>query len=171
MASTPPVRDNLPTKEQKERDEILSVALNQPHRRGSDDKKLCDPLGRFCSSRRLRDECHAAGVRYAEIVGEAKTAQGFRVPGWQPGFAGFEALTDEQKQARKEAALMRLKSANAAISPINYKLPWILEQFCFFQLELPWEREYVVELGLARLADHFGLIDRGINRDRAFTSD
>lgn len=144
--------------EAREREETMATALAQPHRRGSDDIRLSEPLGRFCAAHKLRDECYNAGVRYAEIVGEAKTAQGFPVPGWTPGDSGFEKLTEAQIFAKKELAVQRLKDVNGALIAVIARLPRAMERVCFDQLAPAPADEAIIAHGLYRLAVDFGMI-------------
>lgn len=144
---------------------VMSVALSQPHRRGSNPaaERLSEPLGRFCQNHKpkpLGEHCWHAGTRYAEIVGEAKTAQGLRVPGWAPGAGGYEELTEAQLAVKKELALARLKDANAILTCVTPRLPRAMERFVFDQMEpSPYDEGAIVN-GLVNLAAEWGLQPR-----------
>lgn len=168
---TPKFRKLLPGEdfkdyEQREREDTVSVARAQPHRRGSDDPRAGEPLFEFCRLHQLRSECYAAGNRYAEIVGEAKTAQGFSVPGWTPGDSGFEKLTFAQIEARKELALIKLKNAEAVLRAVMPRLPARMESLTFDQREPSPYDHGALRNGLWRLAVEFGLIKLGVNVEK-----
>ena len=157
-----PLRGRQTPAEIKETDEIMSVVRAQPHRRGSDDARLSEPLGRFCAVQRLREECYRAGSQYGEIVRQAKAAMGFRVPGLVPNKEGLP-LTDDQIEAIKIAALQRLDNANCVLVAVMYRLPRAMEKLCYDQLEISPYDEGIITAGLLDLADFFGILDRGIN--------
>lgn len=145
--------------------EMMAVVKAQPHRMGSDDFRLSEPLGRFVASHRLRSECYDAGNRYAEIVKEAKSAMGFDVAGWAPGGQGDCALTDAQLQARKDLAVGRRREADDVLARLMPRLPRVMEKFAYDQIEPSIYDHDLLRDGLVLLADHFGMLDRGINRD------
>jgi hypothetical protein len=144
---------------------VMSVALSQPHRRGANPAAEClsEPLGRFCLNHKpkpLGEHCWHAGKRYAEIVGEAKTAHGFAVPGWEPGAGGYAARTEAELSAEKELALMRLRAADAILVRVMPRLPRIMERFVFDQLDPSPYDEGVIVNGLVNLAAEWGMAPR-----------
>lgn len=146
------------------RQDALSVGLAQPHRRGSDDTRLGTPLGRFCAAPRgagsvpLGDHCWHAGERYAEIVRDAKTAQGFDVHGWAPSDNAVFSLTPEQIEARRDLAVSRLREADAVLRAAVPRLPRIMERLCYDQLEPgPYDGDAIIH-GLVLLAIEWGLL-------------
>jgi hypothetical protein len=154
-----PARDDRPTNPDRERADILSVALAQPHRRGNDDPKLSTALGRFCAAHepRLGIHCWLAGIRYAEIVREAKKAQGFYVHGWSPKEGGGE-LSEEELEARKDLALIRLREGQSVLRTIMPRLPSAMERLVYDELEpSPYDRGVLVA-GLVNLALEWGYL-------------
>jgi hypothetical protein len=174
---------------EEERAEVMSVALRQPHRGGShnepgsDDPKLSTALGRFCANfkpRPLGSHCYRAGSKYGEIIGEARTAQGFSVPGWEPGDRGYWETCSKPNcdkrdprspiclcaaQARKELALMRLKEANALLTSIIAGMPWQMCRLCFDSID-PSPQEYAwLQKGLVKLSDEWGFSPKSDMRD------
>ena len=135
LASHSPARGRQTPAQIKEAEEIMGVVKAQPHRRGSDDPRLSEPLGRFVASHNLRSECYDAGNRYAEIVKEAKSAMGFDVAGWAPGGQGDYGLDEAQLQARKELALDRRKRADEVLMRLMPRLPRAMERFAYEQME------------------------------------
>lgn len=156
-----PARDDKPTNDARERAETMSVALAQPHRKGSEDPRRATALGRFCADHRpvaLGNHCWLAGVRYAEIVREAKNAQGFAVHGWAPGDGGYEILDDRQLEARKELSLMRLREAEATLRAIMPRLPGAMERLTYDELDpSPYDAGVLVH-GLVALAIEWGFL-------------
>lgn len=165
----PPAKDDRRTAQERieaqERAEAVAVALAQPHRRGSDNPKAGEPLHEFCALYGLRRECYDAGIRYAEIVGEAKTAQGFSVPGWTPGDSGYEQRTPEQIEARKELALIKLRNAEGVLRIVQCR-PTAMERLTFDQREPAQHDHDALRNGLWRLAVDFGLLKLGMNAEK-----
>jgi len=153
-------------REEREQREAMAVALAQPHRTGSDDRRLGTPLGRFCRRLRLRDELYDAGEQYCEIVRQAKAAKGFNVPGLAPGESDLGALTEEQIAAMREAAVLRLKKADEVLLAIMPRLPRAMERFAYDQLEPSLYDEDLIRHGLMKLAVSFGLLKLGINAEK-----
>lgn len=160
-----PVKDDLPTREQKERAEIMSIAIAQPHRRGSDDIRLSEPLGRFCAVHKLREALYEAGCDYAVIIRQAKTARGFNVHGFSPA-QGEQALTEKQIEAIREAAIMRERKANDILRGIMPRLPNAMEAICYDQREPSHYNYDIIRHGLWALSVHLVKIDRGINAEK-----
>ena len=182
LQSHSPMRARQTEAELKATDEVMSVVLAQPHRKGlekapsgthdpdrfyADDARLSEPLGRFCAAKRLREECYRAGSQYAEIVRQAKSAMGFRVPGLVPNKEGLPP-TDAELERNKIEAFKRLDNANCVLVAIMYRLPRAMEKFVYDQLEPAPNDEDIIRAGLIDLVDHFSLLDRGINRGRRF---
>jgi len=162
----------------KTQEDVMSVALSQPHRRGfprdaaeaakagSEASRLSEPLGRLCARHRLREELWHAGCDYAVIVRNAKSAMGFDVAGLMPAEWPGPPLTDAQLDAVKELALQRLDNANAALRRVIERLPRVMERICFDQLEPYPNDEAIIGHGLLVLADLFRLLERGINAEK-----
>lgn len=54
--------------------EVKATALAQPHRRGKDDPRLSDALGRFCARHKLGDELYEAGCDYERAMARWRAA-------------------------------------------------------------------------------------------------
>jgi hypothetical protein len=177
--SVPPAAQRQGQSDKEEEAEIadvLSVAINQPHRKGhsgaiyearragSAFTRLSEALGRFCASPHaptglpLGDHCWQAGQRYAEIVREYKTACGFDIHGWAPSDRGFSSLTQEQIEARKELAIQRKAEADQILRSIKLRLPAVLERLCYDQLEPFACDSGIIIGGLVALALEFGML-------------
>lgn len=143
-----------------ERARAMSVVLAQPHRRGSDDLRLSEPFGRFCAAQRLGEHCWLAGVRYAEIIRQEKQARGFGVYGWAPSDGGYDIakLTPEQIEAMREAAILRLTTANWILRGVMPRLPGSLERLVYEQLEPAIRDEAMLIHGLVALAIGWGML-------------
>jgi len=160
----------------------IAAVVAQPHRRGSYDPKRESALGRFCDDFKpfpLGDHCYRAGVRYAEIIGEAKTAQGFPVPGYEPPERGYweqcaKPNCDKRDprssvclcsaQARKELALMRLRDADAILAAIFPGLPWQMYRLCFNSLDPAPQESDPLRRGLTALSDAWGFTPKSAMR-------
>jgi len=161
-----PVQDRI---EAAEREANIAQARLQPHRQGSDDPRLSTPLGRFCASPhgslpRLGDHCYQAGERYAEIVRDARNAQGFHVDGWSPSDNAAFSLTPAQMSARKDLAIIRRRYADNILKAVISRLPWAMERLCYHQLEpSPYDEGAIIN-GLVALAVEWGML-KSANRD------
>lgn len=150
-----PVQERI---EAAERADMLSVALSQPHRRGSDDPRASEPLWQFCRVQRLRDELYAAGERYGEIVRQAKAALGFRVPGLVAGEGERQALSEAQSAALRELARQYFDDANAILRRVMPRLPVRMEMLCYdARLPAPADEGVIIH-GLVALAIEWGLL-------------
>ena len=157
--------------------QIMSVALNQPHRRGIKDKdqsragsaslRILDPLGRFCRAQGLREELWEAGRRYGEVCRQGKAAKGFATyQAREQVVAGGATLTDAQIAAMNQLAVQRWADAEGVLRGIIGRLPKAMEMLCFDELEPRPTDHGVLAQGLYRLALYFGKIDQGINRGK-----
>lgn len=157
--SLPEARKAPPTAEARERAENIAVALRQPHRRGSDDTRDGSALGRLCKSRRLGDHCWHAGNKYLEIIIEARNALGLPILGGSWGLdGGFQSLTDEQLQARKELALSRRDEADGWLREVMPRLPGAMERLTYQDLEPSIRDHDMLVNGLVRLAVNWGYL-------------
>ena len=161
---TPPAKgDRRPIQERieaAERAENIAFVASQPHRQGSDDPRLSDPLGRFCAVQRLGDHCRQAGVRYREVVEDDKIARGFTVNGWAPSDRGYAGLTDQQIEARKELAIRRRHEADAILRSIMPRLPWAMERLVYEEQEPSPYDCGIIRHGLIALSDAWELSPR-----------
>jgi hypothetical protein len=149
-----------------ERAQTMAVALAQPHRQGSTDPRLSEPLGRFCAAHRLKNECWRAGNQHAEVLRQAKAARGFKVPDLI-GAGGNSDLTPQQIEAMREAAVIRERDAIAVLVTVMPRAPRAVERFVYDQLEPSIYDHDLLKHCLWKLAVHYGYIDLGVNRDKA----
>ena len=123
-------------KEEETREEVLSTALQQPHRRGNDDPRLESPLGRLCVLLGLSSDLYGAGVRYREIVLEARQAMGLPNPGWSAGKSGFtDGMDDKQVAERREKADKSQDESDAVLRRIARGLPSLMKNLCVFEID------------------------------------
>jgi hypothetical protein len=177
----PPAKgDRRPLQERldaAERIETLSVVLTQPHRRSagvldgqevsSDDRRLGEPLFRFCMAHGLAEACYRAGEDYDRILRRAKIAKGFLGVEMMIGDGERSAtLTEAQIEALREAAVMAERRVNALLIAVMPRAPRVLERLCFDRLEpSPYDVD-LIRNGLFVLAREFGMLDQGVNRFR-----
>ena len=118
------------------REEVQATALSQPHRRGSDDPRLESPLGRFCAIHGFSSELFGAGVRYREIVLEARQALGLPNPGYAPGKSGFtDGMDDKQIAERRERADKSQGESDATLKRIKLRLPSVMKNLCVLEID------------------------------------
>lgn len=148
----------------------MSVAIAQPHRRGSQDPRLESALGRFCIKPRsiyengLGDHCYSAGVRYREIKIEARQARG--IPGgqgWGPAAEG-QGQDDQAIIARKEVAELNESKSDDAIRFHRrlYSQHGIdaMVRLCVDERDPPPEEDGLLIRLLSRLAILYGMAPR-----------
>lgn len=176
LPSLQKMKDAQTENERREQSEIMSVALNQPHRRGISAAesqraggrvlRLTTPLGRFCEVNRLADGLYQAGLQYGEVCRAGKAAKGFiaHKAGEQSGFGCN--LSDAQIAAMNEAAVMRWEAAEGVLRQIMQRLPYAMEMLCFDDREPSVYNRDSLKNGLYRLAVHFATLDRGINLEK-----
>ncbi len=164
MLATDPRRELAKRIEAAMSADALSVALDQPHRLGDPSKGAGDALSNFCKRLRLRPECRRAGEQYGHQVRDDKSARGFHVIGQAPGEG--DILTEAERAARDEAAILALAKSNGMLTLIHPRCPRRLELLCYDGLEPATYDEGILTNALLNLAMDFGLIDLGINRDK-----
>jgi hypothetical protein len=150
---------------QREQEDIMSVGLAQPHRRGSLEPRAGEPLFEFCAAHALAAFCYDAGAQYEQALRQAKAAKGFLVPGLFPG-ENDGNLSQKQIEAMREASILRERKLSGLLRQIMPRAPAVMERLCFDQL--PWSiyDESLIKQCLLALADGLGLIDRGINAEK-----
>lgn len=101
--------------------EVRAVALAQPHRRGKDDVRLSDALGRFCARHRVRAEAYDAGCIYQASARRWRLLTGapsLAIPAQdvrdddprdraEPGLGHADAAKDWDGEARRIAVRLR----------------------------------------------------------------
>ena len=166
------------------RDKETATARAQPHRRefgGDEDRALGTPLGRFCrrtwpEDPAFRAKMQNAGNDYAREVREATAARGHAVEGLESGSGGFGS--DKVTQAAIDQAMERIVIADAALAASRRALMSVgygmrtkeaIERLVCCDVEsdlVPSVRPNdsgIVRAGLYKLAEHYGMIDHGIN--------
>lgn len=143
----------------------MAVALAQPHRRGSDDKRAGEPLYELCLAYRWRDEMYHAGVAYGEIVRQDRAASGFHVPGLVAGEG--EARTEQEITASRELARLRRNKADEELRDVMLRAPSVMVSLCYDMLEPSHKNHGLIQNCLWRLAVHLGMVKLGINEGRA----
>jgi hypothetical protein len=165
-------------KETETQMQIMSVARNQPHRKGIDDAdqsragakslRMLEPLGRFCRTKGLGDACLEAGRQYGEVCRQGKAAKGFATyHAGDPERSGA-VLTDAQIAAMNEVAVRRWTAAEGVLREIIMRLPRAMELLCFDELEPSPYDHGILAQGLYRLAKHFGTLKEGINEGKGY---
>jgi hypothetical protein len=61
---------------QERTEQVISVALNQPHRKGSRSQWRESVFGRFCDDHKLRESVYDAGNSYADLLRRWRAAKG-----------------------------------------------------------------------------------------------
>lgn len=147
--------------------DAMAVALAQPHRRGNADPRAQEPLYQFCEAHKCAEFCYRAGALYEETLRQSKAARGFEVPGLSRGEGGI--LDEDEIEALREAAVLQEKKAQERLRMIMPRLPRAMERLCYDHLGPPSPYdEQIIKDGLVALAhDIYGLLDRGINADKA----
>ena len=146
--------------QEREQASIMSVALAQPHRRGSRDPKAAEPLWEVCRRLRLRDELYRAGMSYGVVSRSAKIAFGMRVDGVAEGHG---SVSDEQQIARDRLARQRYDEAVRVLKRVSPYCHQVLEEYCFEERHVALWGDAHLAKGLDALANLWGMIDRGIN--------
>ncbi len=152
------------------------TALKQPHRQdlriGDEiivavaDRRWTSSLGRFCLAhkpRPLGEHMYETGLQYGIVIMEWKRAQGFEV---KTGTIdpGFDMLTEEQKEARRELARKRKKEADDLLWSVGCK-PLMMERLCYDDLDIgEAERQTIID-GLIILAKKWHYWPMSVVRD------
>src|SRR6201996_6154963 len=100
--------------------EIMSVALNQPHRRGDNDPRLESPLGRLCKAKGWHSASFDAGVMYGDNIRCWRLSKGLPVPNVQKA-SGGEPITAEMIAVYQA----RIDKANQELISVHLGLPKI----------------------------------------------
>lgn len=157
------------------REDMLSVVKSQPHRAGSDDKMLVDPLGRFCRkswpprsvgredfNADHRGVMYASGQRFAEIVHQHRVAIGLG-SGSMTKAEGFSVdMTDEQRAAQCEAARIKREDAEAVLRAVDAKAVAAMTRIAVDELDPTPYQEDLIKHCLWALAVNFGFVKPGV---------
>lgn len=165
MVATDPTRQLAERIEAAQSADALSVALKQPHRLGNRSKSAGDAFAEFCKRMRLRRELRATGEAYCREVRADKAARGFHVVDQHPGEG--EPLSEAEQAAKNEAAILALEKSNGLLSGVHPRCPARMEMLCYDRLPPSPYDEWVLINGLLVLAMSYGMLDLGINRDKA----
>ncbi len=153
--------------EQREEERIKSVAWNQPGRRDAenpDDRDHGSALGRFClrwyRDADLRFTRRRAGEQFAELVDEERVARGLHPRQTSASLARVECLDDDKLLERKEAAVRRLKEAEAAIRDGGHASVSAAYELAYHDRDIPDEGELWASNALYHLSTFFKLEKR-----------
>lgn len=150
--------EEFKTLEQRETEETMSTAIAQPHRRGSEDRRLSEPLGRLIAASRLRSDLYDVGEAFAVVVYNARRAQGLGGPPGAPPDDGYPELSDKEIETRNELSIMRRKEAEDMLWRLDRRLPGLMIELCVDQLEQPLYRHQMLIDGLMVLGVAWGMI-------------
>jgi hypothetical protein len=166
------LRAQAGNREQREREEVMSVAMAQPHRRdaGKYDPNDGTELGRFCK-RHWRDpdvirDRRLAGEAYAQVVADERVAQGLPDRQWSPSGVPSDEMTPEQLEARKYDAVARRRKAEEAIREVDDKSVRVMERLCYEDAPIGLDDEGRAVNALWKLAVFFNY-DRPGYHDKA----
>lgn len=147
---------------QKAREEVIGVALNQPHRRKDESPRVECALGRFLKARKLREEYWHAGQEYARLIRTHRRLVG--IPGVLSNGPGAGHIVDDEKLRDVIETLRRdIRNATSSMRPRDYKdTRWLcVEAGPMDDVDLSDEdRCRRIEWGLWDLACHFEYIKR-----------
>lgn len=144
--------------------EAKSVALAQPHRRGSDLDLDGTALGRFCRSHWAHDDRtlisrYDAGGKYAELVDKDRGVHGLSVRKCSIEIASETVLmTDEERDAYCDLCRIKRENAEAVMIPIapGRRAVNVVYALAYDDRELSGRDHGVAINALYRLAVHFG---------------
>jgi hypothetical protein len=148
-------------------DEIMSVALAQPHRRGVSshpaDAWQTTALGRLTRllwSWESAKEHWIVGERFARLVDAERIARGFTPRQCAEIVTSGSSMTDEEKKEARQVAEGALNEAKAAIRAIDGEAVQILYQLAWEDRDAPRSEERHAYNGLYALRLHFEAVDR-----------
>jgi len=148
---------------EREQASIMLVVLAQPHRQGRSDTRAGEPLWEACQRLRLRKELYAAGCDYGVVSRSAKIAMGMRVDGVAEGRGSAD---DARQLARDRLAMQRYRDAIRVLRGVSRYAYDVLETYCFEESPVALWGDAHLAQGLDALANHWGMIDRGINEGK-----
>ena len=155
------IRAQRANREQREMEEVMSVAMAQPHRvGGAYDPNDGTELGRLCKRLwndldTIRDR-RLAGEAYAQVVDDERLAQGLTGRNMSSAPHVPTELTYEQAQAIKEAKIIKRRNAEDVIREVDNLTVRVMERLCYDDLPIPAHHEDRVRNALWKLAIHFG---------------
>ncbi len=147
----------------REAEEIMRVALAQPHRRAwegrwqaSRPSGVGTPLFDLAGRLRLREELYEAGVQYSHVSRRGKIALDVPVPGLADEPGGGESEEDREKRARRDKVAFR--DAIYVLRRISRQCFFALEDLCFYERNPGECYDGLAKRGLSAMALHFGLL-------------
>lgn len=159
-----PLQDRI---DEADRADAMAVALAQPHRQGSDSKRVGEALYVFCKRLRLRHECYRAGHEYGLQVRTEKTTRKFFVEGRQPPPTDTPMLTEAEETSKREGAIAALAASNTVLRAVHPNCPRLMLALCFAdQTPGPYDDGKLIH-GMLNLSRHYGKLNEGINRGKA----
>lgn len=134
-----------------------AVVLNQPHRRGNNDQRCENALGRFCLQNKLAGELYDAGQQYASLVRQWRIAIANI---HAEGHKNLGSKRDEITREEAEKITRRVLEAESALRRVN-ACAWVrhiaVDDKTGDERKLPKESRQVIIDGLLELAVHFGM--------------
>lgn len=177
----------LSRRQQEDEAAIMSVALNQPHRRGEPDLRLfqqtdanyaTSELGKFV--RRFHDTGgdapmayrqstafarYRAGMAYAMAINDDLVARG--LAGSQRGDAEFSGIPTEQElRVRIEKCAIFRSNAEDAAREVDRRAPDALDRLCYRDEAIPDRLHGLAKNALYMVSLHFGIEKHGYHEDR-----
>ena len=156
------IRAQRANREQREREEIMSVAMAQPHRRVAEKYDPLDgtELGRFVKRHWIDNDVRRArllaGEQYAQVIDDERLAQGLDGRNMSSAPHAPETLTFEQAQALKEAKVIKRRNAEDVIREVDDKSVRVMERLCYDDLPIGMNDEGRAVNALWKLSVHFG---------------
>lgn len=139
-------------KARDERDDIMSVALAQPHRRGNPDPRAGTALWEACRSLGLAGKLFRAGRQYGRISHANKLA----IDAYGSHHARPHASPQEPWQiARDRRDRAKYDAAVNVLRAVDRHCHGVVERVCFDQRPLPRHEGELLRRGLDALARHF----------------
>ena len=144
--------------------EARSVALDQPHRRGSDSPMSGFALGRFClrhwaDEGTQRDYCDI-GERYARLIDVERLDRGERARQNAELDTYPEPRTVAEQMERRERSAAAVREAEDAIRQVDLSTVRILRSLAYDDHDLPAWQEGRAYAGLYKLKIHFEGLDK-----------
>ena len=158
----------LSKKQQEGEADIMSVAMNQPHRRGLSifpaDAWMVTALGRFCCAH-WRDsgtqrEYWRVGERYAQLVDDERISRGEPPRQCAEIETGGSSLTVAEAMDRRQHAESRLAEAEDAMREVDARAVRAVRDLAWGDLEINATLHGLTFNALYKLSVHFERIDK-----------
>lgn len=161
-------RSSLSSREIRERDAIMAVAMAQPHRVGVSDLPsdawMASALGRFCRSHwRDRDTQHARwqdGERYAQLIDAERISRRFPPRQCAQADTTGSQLTLAEMYERRAEAAHALCEAEDAMRQADPKAPPAIRMLAWEDQCIPARLNGLAFHALYLLSVHFERLDK-----------